>query len=486
MYEKELASMNATRRSLVLTLLLAFALSLLVLPAQIEAQTAPREQCFEETGYCVQDPILAYWETNGGLPVFGFPITEQSVETVEGRTLQVQWFERDRLEIQEDGTITAGRLGVQLLELNGQPWQEFPTTTEAETPAGCAFFGETNHSVCEPFLSYWQNNGGLERFGFPVTEPFEATIDGWTGTIQYFERRRMEHHTENEPPFNVLLGLLGNEVLNADGTGGGGSVLDTSGQIAFTSSRTGNKEIWVMDGAGANATQVTDNPDADDFQPSWSPDGSQITYVVGTEATQNQDIWVIDADGSNARQLSESSAAEWEPAWSPDGSQIAFVSDREGDADIFIRNADGSGEDFNLTAYAPASAQYSPAWSPDGTRIAYISTENGSPSLWVMTVDGSERVELLTLNGINYPNWTPDSARILFDTGFNIGIINSDGQNFQSLYNYDGTHPTVSPNGSTIAYESEENDILITDLGREDQRNLTNTPGSVDQDPDWR
>jgi Tol biopolymer transport system component len=103
-----------------------------------------------------------------------------------------------------------------------------------------------------------------------------------------------------------------------------------------------------------------------------------------------------------------------------------------------------------------------------------------------MTVDGSERVELLAHNGINYPNWTPDSARILFDTGFNIGIINSDGQNFQSLYAYDGTHPTVSPNGATIAYESENSDIIITDLGRQEQRNLTDSPGSVDQDPDWR
>lgn len=462
---------------------IALLLFMMTLPTQGQAQ--PAEQCFEETSFCVQDPILSYWRDNGGLPVFGYPITELREETVEGVwTGPVQWFERDRLEDHTaDGEgVLAGRLGADLLQLTGQPWTEFPQVEEA--PAGCRFFAETSHSLCPPFLAYWEQNGGLERFGYPITEPFEETTEGWTGTVQYFERRRMEHHIENRgTEFEVLLGLLGVEVLNNAGPAG----LDTSGQIAFTSSRTGNKEIWVMDGSGANARQVTNNPDIDDFQPAWSPDGSQIAYVVGTEATQNQDIWVINADGTNARKLSESSAAEWEPSWSADGTRIAFVSDRAGNADIFVRNADGSGEDFNLTAYAPDSAQYSPDWSPDGTRIAYISTENGTPSLWVMTEDGSERVELRSAGeALNYPNWTPDSARILYDTQFNIEIINADGRSQNYLRAYGGTHPSISPNGSTFAYESEENDIMITDLRGDEDRNLTNAPGSVDQDPDWR
>jgi hypothetical protein len=77
--------------------------------APTAAQTGPR--CFEETGYCISGPIRASWEQNGGLSVFGFPITPQRIETVEGRTLEVQWFELDRLEIQVDGIVTAGRLG---------------------------------------------------------------------------------------------------------------------------------------------------------------------------------------------------------------------------------------------------------------------------------------------------------------------------------------------------------------------------------------
>ncbi|NJK78502.1 MAG: hypothetical protein HC914_00690 [Chloroflexaceae bacterium] len=80
-------------------------------------------------------------------------------------------------------------------------------------PAECRYFNETGHSLCQPFLGYWERNGGLLRFGYPITEPFVETISTWEGVVQYFERRRMELHAE-QPGLPVLLGLLGNEVLN--------------------------------------------------------------------------------------------------------------------------------------------------------------------------------------------------------------------------------------------------------------------------------
>lgn len=178
-------------------------------------QPAQDERCFAETGYCMRGAIRAYWEKNGGLSVFGYPITEQHVETIEGTwTGPVQWFERDRLEDHtSDGQgVLAGRLGALILELRGLPWQtSFPP--EQIPPPNCRFFPETSHSLCEPFLSYWINNGGLERFGYPITPPMSEAIGDWTGTVQYFERRRMEHHQENRgTPYEVLLGLLGNNV----------------------------------------------------------------------------------------------------------------------------------------------------------------------------------------------------------------------------------------------------------------------------------
>jgi hypothetical protein len=189
---------------------------LLLLPALVApdatTQAQANERCFAETNECISGPIRSYWEGNGGLPVFGYPITPQRVETVEGRVLQVQWFQRDRLEIQRDGTVTAGRLGARVLELRGTPWETFEKVSAAEAPTACRYFVETNHTMCEPFLSYWQDNGGLERFGFPITEPLIERLEGQEYTVQYYERRRMEIHPEL-PGSPVLLGLLGTRVL---------------------------------------------------------------------------------------------------------------------------------------------------------------------------------------------------------------------------------------------------------------------------------
>jgi hypothetical protein len=209
--------MRVRRRYPILLFLLALAALLpLAMAPQAAAAQRPERQCFPETGFCISGPILSYWRNNGGLPVFGYPITQQQVETVEGRTIPVQWFERDRLEIQADGTITAGRLGARLLELQNRPWQNYP----AERPISsqeCRYFAETRHNVCGWFLGYWERNGGLERFGYPITGAVEELVEGRKYTVQYFERRRMEYHPENSHPHDVLLGLLGREVFALEG-----------------------------------------------------------------------------------------------------------------------------------------------------------------------------------------------------------------------------------------------------------------------------
>ncbi|MFV9505531.1 MAG: hypothetical protein AB4911_13330 [Oscillochloridaceae bacterium umkhey_bin13] len=199
---------------MILTSLVVTMLATLFAPVQpVAAQSG--ERCFFETNFCISGPIRAYWERNGGLPVFGFPISPQRVETVEGRTLQVQWFERDRLEIQADGLVTAGRLGARYLELDGRPWQRFPSEQPINS-AECSYFAQTRFNVCGWFLGYWQRNGGLERFGYPISPVIEERIEGRSYRVQYFERRRMEYHPQNSFPYDVLLGLLGREVLGRE------------------------------------------------------------------------------------------------------------------------------------------------------------------------------------------------------------------------------------------------------------------------------
>ena len=196
-----------------LTVVLAALLLSVVVPSS-RSVFAQSERCFTETNQCISGVIRQYWESNGGLPVFGYPITALTTETnADGFTGPTQWFERDRLEDHsaEGQGVLAGRLGAQKLAAEGRPWETLAKVTLAAQ--GCRYFSETGHSLCPPFRAYWESNGGLARFGFPISEPVvEQNAAGFTGTFQWFERRRMEAHPENQPPFNILLGLLGNEV----------------------------------------------------------------------------------------------------------------------------------------------------------------------------------------------------------------------------------------------------------------------------------
>jgi hypothetical protein len=198
------------RRALVFLWLVV--LGIVGLPsASVHAQAS--ERCFAETGYCISGPIRAYWEQNGGLSIFGFPVSNAAVEAVEDRAITVQWFERDRLEVQADGTLTAGRLGARWLELNGQRWEDLPRLTVPPSP-GCRLFPETEHQVCEPFLSAWER-GGLTRFGYPISELMVEEIEGQLYAVQYFERRRMELHPDAAGTAGeVQLGLLGRAILS--------------------------------------------------------------------------------------------------------------------------------------------------------------------------------------------------------------------------------------------------------------------------------
>ncbi len=198
------------KRILIIPLVL-----LLLLPSAAQAQT--NERCFPQTGYCISGAIRTYWERNGGLPVFGYPISPLATQSIDEWTGPVQWFERDRLEdhSNEGLGVLAGRLGAQLLFMQSRPWEGLPRETSA--PAGCQYFSETGHSLCGAFLRYWQRNGGLERFGYPITNEMTEQIGDWKGTVQYFERRRMELHSEL-PGSPVLLGLLGSVTSGLPGT----------------------------------------------------------------------------------------------------------------------------------------------------------------------------------------------------------------------------------------------------------------------------
>src|SRR3954471_10012386 len=108
-------------------------LALLLLAVSLGARGATAQgasRCFAETGQCTTGRFLQFWNGNGGLPVFGFPISEQrSEQGIEG-AFSTQWFERERFELHTElkapYDVLLGRLGDELLRRQGRDWQTFP------------------------------------------------------------------------------------------------------------------------------------------------------------------------------------------------------------------------------------------------------------------------------------------------------------------------------------------------------------------------
>lgn len=190
------------------------ALSLMILPVSVNARgTNVTSRYFPDTGQWAAHGFLHYWEQFGGVPVFGYPLTGEFQEN----GITVQYFERARFEWHPgSGTpydVLLGLLGDEvattyhLRDLS-------PAFHPGQPKSNCTHFPETQHNLCGSFRVYWEAAGGLNVFGYPISEEFADPISGVT--TQYFERTRFDLHPGAWPEHSdVLLGRLGHLVLAA-------------------------------------------------------------------------------------------------------------------------------------------------------------------------------------------------------------------------------------------------------------------------------
>lgn len=262
--------------------------------------------------------------------------------------------------------------------------------------------------------------------------------------------------------------------------GGLPSVSPQGDAIAFVSNRSGNHDVYVVMPDGSHLLRITDSP-ANESAPFWtldnrvifsvwadnastvyaassrnpqparigtatgrqpiiSPDGKKLIYSSG----QFPSMHLVEAalDGSNARTLTKEPSAAFNAVYSPDQSQIAFArADSTRQLQIWIMNADGTGE-RQLTRFAPedGSPQW-PAWSPDGARLAIQSGRynRNAPSentahIWVIDVKSGASTRLnphTTAYLDETPSWFPDGRRIAFQSDrsgrMEIWVMNADG-----------------------------------------------------------
>jgi TolB protein len=265
--------------------------------------------------------------------------------------------------------------------------------------------------------------------------------------------------------------------------------------IAFESTREGpSSGIWGMnvDGSGVKKLSIGEyQATRSNFYPIWSQDGNHIAFTTTREGSYS--LYVMNADGINprnvAKSLDDGSGYSWPTGWAPDG-RVVFQYDEQTESQAYVVTADGT----NLERLFGRTGDDFPEWSPDGAKIAFIRNTASGSSLFVMNADGTDVRQLTNHPGRDefwgdwftndYERWSPDGKRIVFtnsiDGRSDLHVIDADGTNDVQLTNYTADFNGWAPDGR-ITFNSAvsgSQEIYLINPDGTGRVNLTNTPNS--------
>ncbi|HEX4379577.1 MAG TPA: hypothetical protein VH022_06070 [Candidatus Acidoferrum sp.] len=267
-----------------------------------------------------------------------------------------------------------------------------------------------------------------------------------------------------------------------------------STQIAFVSSRTGTKEIWVMDYDGQNQHPLTSLKSIS-LTPRWSPDASRIAFTcfAPSHGLVSPQICMYSVDAGKVITFPRFKGTNSSPAWSPDGSKLMFSSSMLGNPEIFVSDANG-GTPKRLTFANGAST--SPSWNPKtGASVVYVSDRGGIPKLYMMGADGTNSVEL-DLPDKGYlidPAWSPNGAVLAFswrrpEGAYDIYIMDPTSRQIVQITRDSGRNerPSWAPDGRHIVFESTRTGTrqIWTMLADGSQAHMLTATGH-NESPNW-
>jgi TolB protein len=257
--------------------------------------------------------------------------------------------------------------------------------------------------------------------------------------------------------------------------------------LAFTSDRTGHKEIWAMDYDGQNQRRITSHRSTS-MSPAWSPKGDVLAYTSFFNGPPS--IYLADIATNRKQPVVTSGSMNTTPTFSPDGGRVAFARSEGGNVEIFT--SDRSGGRMQRLTHSNA-IDTNPSWSPRGGEIAFTSGRAGNPHIYLMDSEGANQ-RRLTFDG-DYNDgaaWSPEGDLIAYTSRrggrFQIAVTSVVNLATRVLTSGAGENesPTFSPDGRKIAFVSKRGgrkQIYVMNVDGSNVRQITQE-GNNDM-PDW-
>ena len=346
-------------------------------------------------------------------------------------------------------------------------------------------------------LDSWANpptNAGMLTFGNLNASTGDVLVQGWLYDVknsqspQVLGKQYREKATEENA--RVIAHRFANEIIFRLGGGINGI---TESRIAFVSTRSGHKEIWIMDYDGANQRQLT-HVGSIALSPRISPDGSRVAYSAETGGAWNIGMYSLELGRTVT--FPHFGGTNLSPAWSPDGKQLAFSSSRTGDPEIFIVDNDGRSP-RRITAFK--GPDVSPVWNPKtGAQISWVSGRTGLPQIYTMETDGTNPQRMTDQGYAVSPSWSPNGQFLAFawirhygpglPGAQDIYVMDIASKQIVQLTHDGGRNdfPSWSPDGRHIVFQSSRagGEQIWTMLADGTQQHRLTTAGQNTQ-PNW-